>query len=47
MTLVLQIFGLALLLLGMGFGYWRWIRPHEDSLDLQGKGANFSVSFSR
>jgi len=38
MNLLLQIFGLLLLVLGIAFGYWRWIRPREDSLDFQGKG---------
>ena len=38
MNLLLQIFGLVLLAIGIGFGYWRWIRPHEDALDFQGKG---------
>jgi len=38
MTLLLQIFGLVLLVTGIGFGYWRWIKPQGDSLDFQGKG---------
>ena len=38
MDLLIQIFGLLLLVVGIGFGYWRWIRPREDSLDFQGKG---------
>jgi len=38
MNLLLQIFGLLLLVIGIGFGYWRWIKPHEDSLDFHGKG---------
>jgi hypothetical protein len=42
MTLLLQIFGLLLLVVGIGFGYWRWIKPHED-LDFQGKGLLFLV----
>ena len=36
--LLLQVFGLVLLLAGTGFGYWRWIKPHDDALDVQGKG---------
>ena len=43
MTLLLQIFGLVLLALGIGFGYWRWIKPYKDTLDLQGKGLLFLV----
>jgi hypothetical protein len=38
MDLLLQSAGLVLLAGGLGVGYWRWIRPHAASLDLQGKG---------
>ncbi|HSH02988.1 MAG TPA: hypothetical protein VLL52_10755 [Anaerolineae bacterium] len=37
-NLLLQIFGLLLLLAGLGFGYWRWIKPHESGLGWQEKG---------
>lgn len=43
MTLLLQIFGLVLLIVGIGFGYWRWIKPHEDALDYKGKGLLFLI----
>lgn len=43
MSLLLQIFGLVLLVLGIGFGYWRWIKPYKDTLDLQGQGLLFLV----
>jgi len=38
MNLLLQIFGLILLVIGLGYGYWRWVKPHQDMLDFQGKG---------
>ncbi len=38
MTLILQIFGLILLIAGMIFGYRRWIIPHQDVLDRKGVG---------
>ena len=43
MTLLIQIFGLVLLLVGIGFGYWRWIKPRKDVLDFQGQGLLFLV----
>jgi len=43
MTLLIQIFGLFLLLVCIGFGYWRWIKPRKDDLDVQGKGLLFLV----
>ncbi len=36
--LLLQVFGLVLLAAGIAYGYWRWIRPHNDALDAQAKG---------
>ena len=38
MTFLIQLFGLGLLVAGMGLGYWRWIKPRKDVLDLQGQG---------
>jgi hypothetical protein len=38
MNLLLQIFGLLLLIAGMGFGYLRWIKPHESTFGFQEKG---------
>ena len=38
MNLSLQIFGLLLLFAGLGFGYWRWVKPHESTLGFQEKG---------
>lgn len=35
---LIQLFGLALLMAGIAFGYWRWVRPHEASLTAQGRG---------
>ncbi len=37
MTLLLQFFGLFLLIAGVGLGYWRWIRPYGETLDAQAK----------
>jgi len=36
--LMVQLFGLGLLFVGLGVGYARWIKPHEASLNWQGKG---------
>lgn len=38
MTLLLQIFGFTLLILGLGIGYWRWIKPHSNSLHHEEQG---------
>lgn len=35
--LIWQLFGAALLLGGVGWGYWRWVRPHTH-LSLAGRG---------
>ena len=35
---LLQLFGLVLLLAGISFGYWRWVRPHDDVLTVQSRG---------
>ena len=41
-TLLLQVFGLGFLLAGLGLGYWRWIKPHQD-LSWQGRGLLYLV----
>lgn len=38
MNLLLQSFGLILLIIGMGIGNWLWIRPHKATLTTQGRG---------
>jgi hypothetical protein len=38
LDLLLQVFGLVLLLVGVWLGYQRWIRPREAALDSQGRG---------
>ena len=35
---LIQLFGLILLLTGMGFGYWRWVRPREPGLTWPARG---------
>jgi len=37
-NLLFQIFGLLLLLSGLGIGYGRWVRPYGATLGRQGKG---------
>lgn len=39
MTLLVQVMGLVLLLAGVLFGYWQWIRPHNATLTWKGRGA--------
>lgn len=36
MNLLLQLFGLILLIVGIG--YWRWVRPHNATLTAQSRG---------
>jgi hypothetical protein len=33
-----QLFGLFMLLVGVAVGYWLWIRPRENDLNIQGRG---------
>jgi hypothetical protein len=36
--LLVQFIGTVALLIAVGWGYWRWVRPHESRIDNQGKG---------
>jgi len=37
-NLIFQVSGLVLLIIGLGVGYSRWIKPHQASLNWQGNG---------
>ena len=43
LNFMIQVFGLVLLLAGMGIGYLRWIKPHQASLSWQGRGLLFLI----
>lgn len=43
LDMLLQFLGLFFLLGGLWFGYHRWIKPHEEQLDFQGRGVLFLV----
>jgi hypothetical protein len=38
MSVAVQFAGLVALIVGVGFGYWRWIRPRASQLNLQSMG---------
>jgi hypothetical protein len=43
LDLLLQFLGIFFLLGGLWFGYHRWIKPHAEQLDFQGRGLLFLV----
>src|SRR5690349_19837943 len=38
MSIAVQFVGLVALIVGVGLGYWRWIRPRTSQLNLQSMG---------
>ncbi|MCP4139714.1 MAG: hypothetical protein GY755_05390 [Chloroflexi bacterium] len=43
LNFLIQVFGLVLLIAGVYIGYLRWIKPHQDSLSVQGRGLLFLI----